>query len=269
MSTYRRLQMVTILLPVALIGGFEYIRHDYLLTVMSMETGNLLITMLTLVLSSLYSVWMFRKIRRVNARLAAEQSRRAVYEERERLARELHDGIAQSLFFLNVKLARGQVEEARSAVSNIDNHVRQAIFNLRALPEESGRLTARLRKWLQEWSLLTGIEVTEELQELPFTPHEEVQLFGVVQEAFHNIRKHAGAKSAGIALRRCSEQGSWTLFITDDGAGFDTGRIGSNTYGLTMMVERAAKLGATFEIAKGEAGGTRLTLTHPPEGTLS
>jgi len=260
MSTYRRLQIVSVLLPVVLIGGFEYIRHDYLLQHMSMEFGNLLITLLTFVLSLLYSIWMFRKLTRYNTKLAREQSRRAVYEERERLARELHDGIAQSLFYLNVKLKKGQVEEARTALSSIDNHLRQAIFNLRTLPEEAGTLNARLTKWLGEWSALTGVDVEVQLDPLPFTPHDEVLLFGIVQEAFHNIRKHADAHRARLQLTHHPATASWQLTLHDDGRGFDHATRTPHKYGLAMMEERATKLGAQFTIRSHPTGGTELTL---------
>ncbi|MCK9906283.1 histidine kinase, partial [Frankia sp. Cpl3] len=119
----------------------------------------------------------------MNEKLVEEQARRAVYEERERLARELHDGIAQSLFFLNVKLKQDQLDDARIAVSAIDSHVRQAIFNLRSLPEEGSAFSARLDKWLTQWSALSGIDVIHDLAiaEGFFSPAEEVQLFGVIQ----------------------------------------------------------------------------------------
>lgn len=115
----RTLKWLTILLPTLLIGGFEYVRHDFLLDSLSMETGNLYITLLTLLMSFVFATWMFKRIARMNDTLAREQAKRAVYEERERLAEELHDNIAQVLFFLNVQLTKGQISEAREAVSRL------------------------------------------------------------------------------------------------------------------------------------------------------
>ncbi|WP_257985558.1 histidine kinase [Bacillus sp. V5-8f] len=100
---------------------------------------------------------MFRIIKSSNELLVQEQAKRAVYEERERLARELHDGIAQSLFFLYIKLKQGDTETASRAVSIIDNHVRQSIFNLRSIPEEHGSLKSRITSWLSNWDSMTGI----------------------------------------------------------------------------------------------------------------
>jgi nitrate/nitrite-specific signal transduction histidine kinase len=265
--TYRRLFLLTVLLPPLIIGGFEYVRHDFLLSYMSMETGNLFITLIAFALSFLFALWVFRMIKRMNERLVEEQARRAVYEERERLARELHDGIAQSLFFLNVKLRQGQLEEARAAVTEIDKHVRQAIFNLRSLPEEGSSFTSRLEKWLAQWSALTGVDVEHEWN-LPddfFSPAEQVQLFGIIQEAFANIRKHAYARHVNITLHQEGEK-DFRLSISDDGVGLDENVSDTQKYGMSMMRERAQKLRADFSIRSGENGGTQLLLVSQKGG---
>lgn len=267
---YRKLEILTIALPPLLIGGFEFIRHMYLLPYISMKTGNYIITALTLALSFLYTKWVFRIIRRQNKQLAKEQAHLAVYEERERLARELHDGIAQTLFFLNVKLKQGHIEEARNAVAMIDNHVRQAIFNVRSIPDvASGSFPARLAKWLEQWSALTGIEVEHEFTDIPegfFTSAHEVPLFGIIQEAFHNIRKHSQAQNAFLRLQARVRSG-WELEIRDDGVGIDTENISPRQYGISMMADRAHEIGAQFEIKMGEPIGTVLLLTAPRGGT--
>jgi signal transduction histidine kinase len=259
---YRKLQIVTVLLPTLLIGGFEYFRHDVLLSVLSMEAGNAVIVGLTFAIFLFFSTWMFRLIRRTQDRLAEEESRRAVYEERERLARELHDGIAQSLFYLNVKLKQGKVEDARTAVASIDHQVRQAIFNLRSDPEQGTSLAQRLADWCAQWSALTGIEVTQEL-DIPrqtFTAAQEVQLFGMIQEGFANIRKHSGARQASVKLTATGDAG-WELAIRDDGGGFNESNLNGKTYGLSMLKERADKLGASFSIACSATDGTELLFT--------
>lgn len=264
--TYRTLYWLTALLPAVIIGGFEFVRHDFLLSYISMETGNVYITLLTLLLSFLFASWMFRTIERMNAKLVEEQARRAVYEERERLARELHDGIAQSLFFLNVKLKQGNLEEARIAVSAIDNHVRQAIFNLRSLPDE-GSLEQRLEKWLAQWSALSGVEVTHHIQvkENFFSAAEEVQLFGIIQEAFANIRKHAQARHASLYFTT-QEPRHWRLVIEDDGVGISVTSSDSKKYGLSMMRDRARQLQAAIQIVKRPDGGTMISLTSHTGG---
>ncbi len=267
MMTYRLLQVLSVMLPTLLIGGFEYIRHNFLLPYMTMDAGNLYITLLTFVISFLFAVWMFRTIRSINEKLVEEQARRAVYEERERLARELHDGIAQSLFFLKVKLKQGKIDDALAAVSSIDHDVRQAIFNLRALPDEGSSLPQRLHKWLSQWSVHTGIEVSEEYQlfDDTFTAAEQVQLFGLIQEAFANIRKHANARHASLTIRS-TPFGEWELLIKDDGCGIRYDQPNAHKYGLTMMKERASQLHAYFHISPVASGGTELRVSSTQGG---
>ncbi|MGZ4107049.1 MAG: sensor histidine kinase [Tumebacillaceae bacterium] len=262
---FRKLEILTCLMPPALIGGFEFIRHMYLLPYISMETGNFIITELTLVLSFLYTTWVFRLIRSQNKQLAEEQSRRAVYEERERLARELHDGIAQTVFFLGVKLKQGRIDDARNAVAMIDNQVRQAIFNVRSMPDGDGSLIDRLDRWLEQWSALSGIDVEHRLDKLPegvLTSAQEVHLFGIIQEAFNNIRKHAHARHAFLSLT-LHEADGWQMEIRDDGIGIAPDNLAANRFGITMMTERARDIGATFEIKQHAEGGTVLLLTAP------
>lgn len=272
--SFRTLKLLTILLPPLVIGSFEYIRHhSVLLDYVSMDMGNLYMTILTLIMSYIFATWMFRKIRIMNQRLAEEEARRAVYEERERLARDLHDHIAQTLFFLNVKLKQGRLEEARLATADIDNHLRQAIFNLRTAPEDGTSFQHRLQKWIHEWSLTTGIEVEIEMDLATdtFTSSEEIHLFAIVQEAFTNIRKHSQAKQA--AIRLTGDTTEWLLQILDDGIGMKdqttnqttimeaaTGPSGTHKYGLSMMQKRANELSATFTMNRPSLGGCEIMI---------
>ncbi|WP_281889173.1 sensor histidine kinase [Paenibacillus sp. YYML68] len=268
----RTLKWCTILLPPLILGGFEYIRHDFLLHTLSMETGNLYMTLLTLLLSYLFATWMFRRIEQMNEKLAAERAKHAVYEERERVAQELHDNIAQVLFFLNVQLAKGQVQEAREAVSEIDQHVRQAIFNLRTAPEEGATFEARLAAWLQEWSGMTGIAVEQsvKLDGIEVTPSREVALFSIVREAFTNIRKHSEADHAYLELGPIEDGTRWRLRIADNGTGciLEEPRP-LNSLGLSLLGKRSQDLGAELLIASEPGQGLELVLIGPmKEGSV-
>ncbi|MEX2461834.1 MAG: histidine kinase [Paenibacillaceae bacterium] len=255
---YVVLRMITILLPTLMIGGFEYFRHEVLLDYMTMETGNFYITLLTFILSYVFANWMFRHIEQSNKHLVAEQARRAVYEERERLANELHDNIAQTLFFLQVKLQKGHLEEAKAAVSDINNQVRQAIFNLRSSPDDNIHFVERIQLWLQEWQLITGITVNEELK-LPehyFTPVEEVHLLSIIQEAFTNIRKHSQADQSTITIK--VKQNDWLLSISDNGCGIVDEQQTFNKYGMLMMRRRAEEIFAQMEYKHLNQGGLEI-----------
>ncbi|WP_139492025.1 sensor histidine kinase [Brevibacillus dissolubilis] len=267
--TYRTLKWITIILPTSVIGGFEFFRHSVHFPYLTMEQGNFVITLLALLLAYLFATWMFNRINEMNRRITEEQSRRAVYEERERLARELHEHIAQTLFYLNVKLNQGDLAESKHAVAEIDHHMRQAIFNLRSTPEETGSLTLRLEKWLYEWSVLTGISVEKKWEGLDglFSSQQEVQLFSLVQEAFHNIRKHADATQVWICWEQAKDGNR--LSIRDNGNGLDDMPADVTHYGIRMMQEMADKLGAAFGIVTHEQGGTEVSLTFAKMGPMT
>jgi two-component system nitrate/nitrite sensor histidine kinase NarX len=258
----RKLKWFTIILPPLIIGGFELIRHEFMLHYLSMEVGNFYIILLTFILSFIFANWMFRNIAEMNESLAGEQAKRAVYEERERLAQELHDNIAQNVFFLNVQLKRGKTEEARSAVAEIDHHLRQAIFNLRSLPEDGISFVERIVLWVQQWEAMTGVDVAQKIewQNVKLSASQQVQLFSVVQEAFTNIRKHSQATSAVIELTESAE--TWTLRIRDDGLGLEGTQIGPSQYGISMMRKRVQELEAEFTIrtAVQDGGGTEVII---------
>lgn len=260
MMSYRNLKLFTALIPTIIIGGFEFFRHSALLHLVSMEIGNYLITILTFMISYAFATWMFNTIEKKNQRITIEREMRAIYEERERLARELHDSIAQTLFLLKVQLKKGKHEEAGSLVNSIDTQLRQAIFNLRINPSGDGSFSNRIENWLEEWSTVTGIDVDSDMHLLDeyYSPAEEVQLFGIVQEAFTNIRKHSEA--AAVFLKLDTSEHDWELVIEDNGNGFFPPEIGSNKYGIAMLKERSERLGAHFEIDTKVGCGTKIIL---------
>ncbi|MEH7501242.1 ATP-binding protein [Neobacillus drentensis] len=258
--SYRTLKIITILIPPLLIGGFEFIRHSALLHKLSMTAGNYLIILLTLAVSFFFTSWMFKAIEQKNHRLAAETEMRAIYEERERLAKELHDNIAQTLFLLKVNLKKGKIDEAKGLVNSIDSNVRQAIYNLRMNPSEMISFPKRVENWLNEWSTVSGIEtkVAIHLMEGYFSSAEEVQLFGIIQEAFSNIRKHSHATSSKISIHIIPN--GWEMTIEDNGRGFSTSDIKLNQYGLVMLKERVEKIDAVIDISPERNHGTRITV---------
>ncbi|WP_040208227.1 sensor histidine kinase [Neobacillus jeddahensis] len=254
----RLLIFFTALLPTILIGGFEFFRHKTLLHRLSMETGNYLITILIFLISYAFAVWIFHIIETKNHRIADEREMRAIYEERERLAKELHDSIAQTLFLLKVNLKKRKLDEAGALINSIDTQLRQAIFNLRMNPAEDISFLKRIENWLEDWSTVSGINIDSNIQliETCFTPAKEVQLFGIIQEAFTNIRKHSQASNVSFKFH-LTENG-WVLDIEDNGVGFEMTAIGLKQYGLTMVKERADRLGATCEINSQKGLGTKI-----------
>lgn len=258
--SYRYLKLFTILIPTLLIGGFEFFRHSVFLRYLSMETGNYLITIITFIISYVFATWMFNTIQKKNQRITKEREMRAIYEERERLAKELHDSIAQTLFLLKVHLKKGKMEEADSLVHSIDSQLRQAIFNLRISPTKNASFSTRIENWLEDWSTVSGIDIEADIQleDHYFLPAEEVHLFGVIQEAFTNIRKHSEANRVFFKIH--TRNNKWEIVIEDNGIGFNLTEIGSNHFGLAMLKERSERLETFFEIDTKVNRGTKIIL---------
>lgn len=127
-------------------------------------------------------------------------------------------------------------------------------------PSEMISFSKRAEIWLNEWSTVSGIDTTVLMEDIEglFSPSEEVQLFGIIQEAFTNIRKHSGAKSA-VLLVSLKPHG-WEMTIKDDGKGFSTDAITLNQYGLAMLKERVDKIGAVLDLSSERSQGTKLTI---------
>jgi signal transduction histidine kinase len=214
-----------------------------------------------------------------NSQLYARLESQAVLEERNRLAREVHDGLAQGLGFLNFKmqqvdrlLARDQGEAARQALGEMRDgiqdlyaEVRQTIQDLRWLPEDGRGLSERLHQYVLDFGDRTGIDVSLDVGgELNLSPHEELHLFRIVQEALANVHKHAGAQHAWVRLR--AEPDATILEIEDDGTGFSAEASSQNVastgasghFGLRIMQERAEAMGGRLSLHSVPGQGTRL-----------
>ncbi len=218
-----------------------------------------------------------------NVRLYEEVRGLAALEERERIAREMHDGLAQALGLLHLKLRQAQQDagSARSAAVSNDlrematiterayEEVRQSIFGLRTMVSRGLGLIPTLTEYLHEFSAQHGFAVELEVADgrpIHLSPASEVQLVRIIQEALTNVRKHAGASRAWVRLER---QETWVrATVEDDGRGFDPATVGSGDrlhFGLRTMRERAEGLGGKLEIDTRPGRGTRILATLPAE----
>ncbi len=216
-----------------------------------------------------------------NARLHERVLDGAVLEERIRIARELHDGLAQVLGYINTQtlavkrlLITGHADEARtqldsmeSAARDVYGDVREAILGLRtSLPRQG--LVPALRRYLEEYapmaSVLLRLDADEQVEALDLQPAVEIQLVRIVQEALANVRKHAHATHATVRL--AFDRGLLAIAVADDGQGFDLdlgARTGWPRFGLQTMRERAQAVGGRFEVDSAPGTGTRVTVTLP------
>jgi two-component system, NarL family, nitrate/nitrite sensor histidine kinase NarX len=211
-----------------------------------------------------------------NARLMAQLEYQAVLDERTRLAREIHDGLAQTLAFLKIQstqmqnyLSRGETERLTSTLkssyrtlSDAYLDARQAIDNLRRVPSSSlrdwlGDVLADFRESAGIQAELSAFEVSGD-----FPPTVQAQLIRIVQEALSNVRKHAAANKVLVSARE--QQGDIVLEVCDDGVGFSPENLDGNArYGLRGMRERSDMIGAEFQISSQPGMGTVILLRLP------
>ncbi|HXN77729.1 MAG TPA: GAF domain-containing protein [Candidatus Dormibacteraeota bacterium] len=206
-------------------------------------------------------------------RAQADVRRLGLMEERERIAKELHDGIIQSLFAVGMNLqgtalmsgspeTAARVEGAVGELDNVIRDLRNYIFGLRPGILADRQLDQALRTLGEEVQANSGSTVVVEVDSdlaarLSGRSHEIVQL---TREALSNVARHANAKNSTVRLVKTGR--SAVLTIEDDGSGFDT-RRDSTGNGLRNMRQRASALGGTMRITSKDAQGTILRITFP------
>jgi PAS domain S-box-containing protein len=220
----------------------------------------------------------------VRLRQLARQA--AVLEERNRLARDLHDSVTQSLYSLTLlaeagrmAAANGDPGDAAQQMERLAQVGQQALKEMRLMIhelrppglEEEG-LAGALQKRLDAVEGRAGVEARLLVQgEAPLPLKAEEALYRIALEALNNALKHAGAKTVMVRLRTGNghEAAVAELEVVDDGRGFEPGKVRPGGLGLTTMRERAEKLGGQLEIRSGEGTGTtvRVTLDQIKEQT--
>ncbi|NJN94428.1 MAG: PAS domain S-box protein [Anaerolineales bacterium] len=212
-----------------------------------------------------------------NARLRQQAEQTAILHERERLARELHDSVTQSLYSLNLLAAAGltmiegeEWEAIQYNFSRIGEMAQQAlkemrllVYELRPLDLEQEGLVGALHRRLstvEGRAQITARLVADELPRL--SSPVETALYRIAQEALNNALKHAAATAITVSLQLEGEQ--VVLEIADNGIGFDPDASGAHEgVGLASMAERIAPLGGTLELRSTPEAGTRVIATVP------
>ncbi len=276
------LKWLAVLWPAALVGLFEYLRHTpFVLARVPMAASNWLTALLVLAATAAVSRAIFTLLERAQADLQRKQQQLAVMEERDRIARELHDGISQALFYANVKLAEAErhlkagaleaaaraLTEGREAIRFSHDDVRQAIFNLKVADSATRGLEQALRAHVEEFRRQTGIEVAldiESLSRFRLPPRTEGEALRIIQEALWNVRKHARANRVDITCRPASHR-YLRFAVADDGCGLPPGATGADGggFGLKIMRQRAQAVGGRVEIRSAPGQGTCVELLVP------
>jgi signal transduction histidine kinase len=218
-----------------------------------------------------------------NADLQARLRELAVVAERERIAREMHDGLAQMLGYVNTKSqaaesfleagkvddARGQLAELSAAARSVYVDVREAILGLRSpiLPDVGlvAAVEEYARRFAEASKLVVNVEATPQARALALQPDVASSVFRIAQEALTNVRKHAAARRVDLGFR--VEAGTLIVTVDDDGRGIGGGKTASGEwphYGLVTLRERAATIGGELTVDRPDGGtGTRIRLAVP------
>ncbi len=212
-----------------------------------------------------------------NARLTERGRELSIVEERNRLARELHDSVSQKLFGLvltaesaatllgrDAAAAGEQVARLRELAQEALTELRELIFELRPPSLEQEGLAATLRKQVDMLRRVHGREIELRIAgSADCAPEAEADVLRVAQEALANALRHAGAER--IELRMEARDGRLIVTVADDGAGFDPGdpALRSRRLGLTSMEERARALGGALAVVSRVGEGTTVTLEVP------
>ena len=212
------------------------------------------------------------------ARSEDEANRLSLMEERNRLAHELHDSLAQTLASLRFQvrvldetLRGGQEPEVWHELEKIENNIDEAYSELRELithfraPIDKRGLIPAVEHLIERFQYQTDISIflQKEWNVLNLPASIEVQALRIIQESLNNIRKHSQAHTVRVILRS-DTQGDCSILIEDDGVGFDDVPDSDVTLGdhlgLSIMHERAKRIGGTVKIESEPNEGTRITL---------
>jgi signal transduction histidine kinase len=195
--------------------------------------------------------------------IRASEFGRAVAEERARVAREIHDGLAQYLFSIITHLTMLESGVATEAtVARLKEAAlaaqQEARFAVLALSSASGTapFDAALHRYVEVLTADGALEVDLEIDpKVRLAPDEQIQIFRIVQEGLANVRKHSGARRAWVRIS--GESGSRSVLVEDDGTGFENEGNGAGQ-GLRNIRLRAETIGGDFRLRSQPGRGTAL-----------
>lgn len=219
-----------------------------------------------------------------NARLYEQAQELATFQERQRLAHDLHDAVSQSLFSASLaaevlpRLWERQPEEGRRCLTELHRLTRSALAEMRTLLLELrptalvetalGDLLNQLAEAVASRAMLK-VNLAIEFHD-PLPPDVQLALYRIAQEALNNVAKHAGAGCVEVSLRYVSleiglqeQQKGVELCINDDGCGFDLAHIPPARLGLSIMRERAETIGASLKLESQSEQGTQVIVNWP------
>ena len=220
-----------------------------------------------------------RELRAANAELAElriAEVERAALEERARLARELHDGLAQDLWLAKLRTAelasmedlperaRRAAQDAAAAIDIGLGDARGAVAALRSTEHADTGFCNLVRRTVEDYGDRFGLRVEYTFEgdhTTHIAPRTQAEILRIAQEAMTNVARHAGATVVGVRLAIRNER--IALRVVDNGRGFDVDAVGGDSFGLRSMRERAALIGGRVRVASRVGVGTLVVLSAP------
>lgn len=276
-ATLQRLRLLGLVAPVAFVA-LLFAVGPLLFDSIGNHAGHAAVAA-TLILSSLiFGLAMFFLLHNAHTRAVEAERRMSALEERERIARELHDSLAQVLGVAHLRLhalsgraavasdekVRGEVLELADLCHEAYRDVREAIFGLRDAARTDRTLLDQLDAYVATYSRTSTIPTTlhaDEARDLALSPAAEVQVIRVIQEALTNVRKHSGARTAKVSVSAHPEH--LEFVISDDGRGFNPEHIHADGFGLSTMRERTTSVGGRFALHSTPGRGTQVVVQLP------
>ncbi|WP_044642118.1 sensor histidine kinase [Risungbinella massiliensis] len=244
------IKWLILLVPALGIGIWEHIRHEFLLPYLSMEAGNFMTPIIVFLINVTLSRNLFQLYDSFQQQLETERAEKEVLQERERIARHLHDGIAQSLFLCSVQLNMFKKRTEDKACIELEKLIRQVHESVRYfiqnLKKENVFLDwkTKMLNMFEAFRLESGLEFHTNIKleevDLSLTAKEKAEVFSILQEALTNVRKHAEAKN--VRLDWIGNKESWVMTVVDDGVGLSGVSGPPDSYGVQIMKERAADI---------------------------
>ncbi|MUV36584.1 Histidine kinase [Lentibacillus sp. JNUCC-1] len=218
-----------------------------------------------------------------NAEFTKSAHKAAVIEERQRLARDLHDAVSQQLFALTMMseaalkqfdrhpdMAKSQLEEVTAAGQQAQTEMRALLLHLRPVYLSGDPLPVGIHKLVEELKQKCYINFHLKIEEdLGLPESTEEHLFRIIQEALSNILRHANASNAKVVIE--NRQREVYVHIADDGDGFNVREDSTRktSYGLKTMKERIGEVGGTLNVRSSKGEGTYIDIRIPKSSVLN
>lgn len=277
---YLRLKLLTIAVPTLFVAIGEVVRSYMLRFRLSPMSLSLIMVAATFIGTVVFSNYVFSVMDDLDSERREYKEAMLALQERERIGREMHDGIAQNLAVMNLNLhhltdlmksekydqAWDELGQLQGLLNQTYDDVRQSLYDLKVSRRLEEGFWSALEKQVRDFAKYTGVPI--DLEPLPrnevlWNELVSVQILRIIQEALTNVRKHAEARRVRIVCRKTEDQLSF--MVVDDGKGFDydESQASQRHFGLGVMRERAETVGGWATIQSSPGQGTSVTVIVP------